>query len=195
MKKMFRVFRAIKCLWHYIWSQIFILLFYDRKYIRGKHFTTGKYFNVNARGWRWLYTAALDRRYSGGARWPVTPKSKVICPENITFDPEDISIFQSAGCYFQALGKITIGSGTYISNNVGLITSNHTVGNLELHDEPNPIRIGRCCWIGMNSMVLPGVLLGDNTVVGAGSVVTKSFPEGYCVIAGNPAMVISRIEK
>ena len=45
----------------------------------------------------------------------------------------------------------------------------------------------------MNSMILPGVVLGDRTIVGAGSVVTKYFPEGNCVIAGNPAKVIKVI--
>jgi acetyltransferase-like isoleucine patch superfamily enzyme len=47
----------------------------------------------------------------------------------------------------------------------------------------------------MNSVILPGVELGDFTVVGAGSVVTKSFKDGYCVIAGNPAKVIRLLEK
>ena len=42
----------------------------------------------------------------------------------------------------------------------------------------------------MNTVILPGVSLGDHTIVGAGSVVTKSFQEGNCVIAGNPAKVI-----
>ena len=45
----------------------------------------------------------------------------------------------------------------------------------------------------MNSMILPGVELGPRTVVGAGSVVTKSFPEGDCVIAGNPAKIIKKL--
>jgi acetyltransferase-like isoleucine patch superfamily enzyme len=42
----------------------------------------------------------------------------------------------------------------------------------------------------MNSVVLPGVHLGDHTVVGAGSVVTRSFPEGNCILAGAPARLI-----
>ena len=46
----------------------------------------------------------------------------------------------------------------------------------------------------MNSVILPGVVLGEHTVVGAGSIVTKSFPEGYCVIAGNPAKIIRKIQ-
>ena len=54
--------------------------------------------------------------------------------------------------------------------------------------------IGEKCWIGMNCVVLPGVTLGDHTIVGAGAVVTKSFKDGYCVIAGNPAKKIKDIE-
>ena len=46
----------------------------------------------------------------------------------------------------------------------------------------------------MNAIILPGVKLGDFTMVGAGSVVTKSYPEGYCVIAGNPAKKIKVLD-
>ena len=49
------------------------------------------------------------------------------------------------------------------------------------------------CWIGFNAVILPGVILGDNTIVGAGSIVTKSFESGHCVIAGNPAKIIKYI--
>ncbi len=56
------------------------------------------------------------------------------------------------------------------------------------------VNIGEKCWIGMNSVILPGVTLGTNTIVGADSIVTKSFPEGFCVIAGNPAKIIKAIK-
>ena len=77
---------------------------------------------------------------------------------------------------------------------MGLITANHDPANPATHLDPKPINIGKNCWIGMNSVILPGVTLGDNTTVGAGSVVTKSFPEGNCVIAGNPARIIRQLE-
>lgn len=53
--------------------------------------------------------------------------------------------------------------------------------------------IGDKCWIGMNAMVLPGVVLSKGTIFGAGSVVTKSFEQGNCVIAGNPAKIIKTL--
>lgn len=55
-----------------------------------------------------------------------------------------------------------------------------------------PVVLRKGCWIGANSIILPGVEIGENTVVGAGSIVVKSFPTGV-VVAGNPAKIIKRI--
>jgi acetyltransferase-like isoleucine patch superfamily enzyme len=54
------------------------------------------------------------------------------------------------------------------------------------------IRIGKNCFIGCNSIILKGTVLGDNCVVGAGAVVSGQF-EDNCVIAGNPAVVVRKI--
>lgn len=55
-----------------------------------------------------------------------------------------------------------------------------------------PIILKNGCWIGANSILLPGVEIGENTVIGAGSIVTKSFPSGV-IAAGNPAKIIKKI--
>jgi len=86
-----------------------------------------------------------------------------------------------------------MGKGTQIAPNVGLITANHDLNDLTKHLPARNIMIGEKCWIGMNSVILPGVTLGDRTIVGAGSIVTKSFIGGNCIIAGNPAEFIRGI--
>lgn len=55
-----------------------------------------------------------------------------------------------------------------------------------------PVRIGRNCWIGAGVVILPGVTIGDHTVVGAGSVVTKDLPPDV-VAVGNPCRVLRGI--
>jgi len=114
--------------------------------------------------------------------------------KNIIFDINDLNNFQGSGIYYQCFaGKIIIGKGSYIANNVGLITANHDVNNPDEHLPGKDIILGKSCWIGINSVILPGVKLEDNTIVGAGSIVTKSFPDGHCIIAENPARLIRKI--
>lgn len=102
-------------------------------------------------------------------------------------------IFQVPGTYFQNFkGHITIGKGSYIEQNVGIITANHGFANLDAHEAGRDVSIGKNCWVGMNAVILPGVALGNRTVVAAGAVVTKSFNDGYVVIAGVPAKIIKK---
>ena len=87
---------------------------------------------------------------------------------------------------------IYIGDYTMIGPNVTLATAGHPI--LPVLREKNyqynmPVRIGKCCWIGAGVIVLPGVTIGDNTVIGAGSVVTKDIPANS-LAAGVPARVI-----
>lgn len=175
--------------WLYV--QIFRWLFYDSRYLKGRWFE-----NWKSLGWQWAARDIFHRFLSlnhVGCPWPVSPD--VICNHNIEFDVDDLNNFNSnKGCYYQAFaGKIVIGKGTYIAPNVGIITANHDLNNLDEHQPGKDVHLGEKCWIGMNSIILPGVTLGDHTIVGGGSVVTKSFPEGNCVIAGNPAKVIRKL--
>ena len=76
-----------------------------------------------------------------------------------------------------------------LAPNVGILSANHDLYDQRKYNEA-PIIIGDYSWIGMNSIVTAGVTLGPRTIVAAGAVVTKSFPQGNCVIAGNPARKI-----
>lgn len=123
--------------------------------------------------------------------WPVHFTSKVTSSHNI-YAGIDTSPGYMPGCYIQGIGKIYIGDYTQIASNVGIISANHNLYDTRIH-EKGTVKIGKYCWIGMNSVILPNVNLGNFTIVGAGSVVTKSFKEGYCVIAGNPAKLVKKL--
>ncbi|MCZ2336699.1 MAG: acyltransferase [Chitinophagales bacterium] len=95
----------------------------------------------------------------------------------------------SSGCYLQGINGIKIGDFTMIAPGVKIISANHNIKKFSEHDYTKPIVIGKKCWLGTNCVILPGVEIGDNVIVGAGSVVTKSFGSNL-IIAGNPAMII-----
>ena len=186
-----KVIKNVLLIFKWLYVQIFAWIFYDKKYLTGRWFSDG-IFSV---GWIW---AARDIHYRLSTlrhlyiKWPVSPNIEV--GPNIIFDPDDLDSMNGFGNYFQTIdGTITIGKGTQIAVNVGIITTNHDIRDPSKHVKGLDVIIGKSCWIGMNSVILPGVVLGDNTVVGAGSVVTHSFPEGNCVIAGNPARVIKNL--
>ncbi len=145
-------------------------------------------FALQDKFWKWIL------RQNSRVPWPVHFTSQVICPEKVKLGrcafPGD-----SPHCYIQAINGIEIGDYTNIAPGVGLISANHDPLDNARHLPAPPIRIGAHCWIGINAVILPGVMLGDYTIVGAGAVVTKSFPEGYCVIAGNPARKIRELER
>jgi len=91
-------------------------------------------------------------------------------------------------------GEIHISDYSIISSDVIMLSSMHNYQDAELlpYDQIellSPINIGVACWVGIRSIILPGVTLEDGCIVGAGSVVTKSFPK-CSIIGGNPAKVI-----
>lgn len=169
-----------------------MMVFFDKKYISGRWFEEGLY------GVLWGVQSIWQRnilRLGPPRPFPVALSCRISIPENIIFDPGDLNNFQSPGTYYQNFkGKIYIGKGAYIGPNVGLITANHDLNDLDAHEEGRDIVIGDSCWIGMNSVVLPGVILGPHTVVAAGAVVTKSYLDGFIVLAGVPAKPIKKIK-
>ena len=90
---------------------------------------------------------------------------------------------------------IYVGDYTMIGPNVTLATAGHPI-LLRLREKAYqynmPINIGKKCWLGAGVIVLPGVTIGDNSVIGAGSVVTKDIPANV-VAVGNPCKVMRPI--
>jgi hypothetical protein len=193
-----KLIKGIKGICFFTLGNLFAVFTYDRKYLKGKYFA-GKFFGISAKGWRWVVTDCSARILLGinrGVPFPVSPLIKLTDFKNLKFDIDDLNNFQGMGKYFQASsgGQIIIGKGSWIGPNVGIIASNHDVNDPASHLPGKDIILGENCWIGMNSVILPGITLGPHTTVGAGTVVTKSFPEGYCVIVGNPAKKVRNIE-
>jgi acetyltransferase-like isoleucine patch superfamily enzyme len=90
-----------------------------------------------------------------------------------------------------AAGGITIDDDVMVAANAQLISNNH-----DLYDHAvltcKPVHLKRNCWIGAGATILPGVTVGENSVVAAGAVVTRDV-EDNTVVGGNPARLIKRL--
>lgn len=104
------------------------------------------------------------------------------------------NVFINQNCTFMDRGGITIDDNVLIAPRVNLITINHCIDPKHRRDVySKPIHICENVWIGANVTVTQGVTIGENSIVAAGSVVTKDVPSNV-IIAGVPAKVIRKIE-
>lgn len=104
--------------------------------------------------------------------------------------------FANFGLMALDVAPITIGDDVQIGPNVQLLTPTHPIEpepRREKWEAAEPITIGDNVWLGGGVIVLPGVTIGENTVVGAGSVVSRDLPANV-VAVGNPARVIRTID-
>lgn len=130
--------------------------------------------------------------------WMVNFCSRVTVASKIKIEegPASYRTYQSfaisRGCYVQAINGITFGEGVLFGPGVKIISANHHPKNYNLSLPGKPIKLGKKVWIGANAVILPGIELGDNVVVGAGAVVTRSFPANT-VIGGVPARTVKRL--
>ena len=103
--------------------------------------------------------------------------------------------FANNNCVFVDPGKITFGDYVFIAPQCGFYTAGHPLDTQQRDaglEIAKPIRVGSHVWFGGGVKVLPGVTIGSNVVIGAGSVVTKDIPDGVLAY-GNPCRVIRPI--
>lgn len=130
-------------------------------------------------------------RHVGENVW-IEPDFRCEFGKNITIGN---NVYINFGCVILDCGQVSIGDDTLIGPNVGIFSGNHaadagerTAGGLI----PKPIAIGDRVWICGNVSIVPGVRIGDESVIGAGSVVTHDIPSGV-IAAGNPCRVLRKI--
>ena len=102
------------------------------------------------------------------------------------------NLFVNYQCIFLDCAEIVIGDDVQIGPAVQIYTATHPLDAAQRRagiEGARPVRIGSNVWIGGAAVLLPGVIIGDDAVIGAGSVVTRDVPAG-AVIAGNPARPI-----
>ena len=152
-----------------------------------------KYWNVNIPLKKRILTGIIQKflGFNRKVPWPVHWTTKVKSHEKI--QPGSRCPGLSPGCYLDGRNGIIIGKNVWIGPNVSLISMNHNTNNYEKYIKDPPIIIGNNCWIGASVIILPGVKLGNHVVVGAGSVVTKSFLDTNILVAGNPAKKIKSL--
>jgi maltose O-acetyltransferase len=105
------------------------------------------------------------------------------------------NFYSNYNCTILDCAKVTIGDNVLFAPNVSLYTAGHPIHSHLRNQEYEyafPITIGNNVWIGGNVVINPGISIGDNTVIGAGSVVTKDIPPNVIAV-GNPCKVLRKI--
>ena len=105
------------------------------------------------------------------------------------------NFFANYNCTILDVANVTFGDNCLLAPNVAIYTAGHPlhpVSRNSAYEYGISVNIGNNVWIGGNAVICPGVTIGDNCVIGAGSVVTKDIP-AWSVAAGNPARVIRKI--
>ncbi len=105
------------------------------------------------------------------------------------------NFFANYNCTILDVAKVVIGDNCQLAPNVAIYTAGHPLHpktRNTLYEYGVEVTIGDNVWVGGNTVICPGVHIGSNTVIGAGSVVTKDIPD-WVVAAGNPCRVIRKI--
>lgn len=105
------------------------------------------------------------------------------------------NFFANYNCTILDVAKVTIGDNCFMAPNVAIYTAGHPIYpdvRSAMWEYGKQVTIGDNVWIGGNTVICPGVNIGSNVIIGAGSVVTKDIPD-WAVAAGNPCKVLRMI--
>lgn len=140
-----------------------------------------------------LRRGVLTKLFAGGGE-TVTLEPPFRCDYGSNIYLGD-NVFFNFDCVILDVCDVRIGSYVFIAPGVHIYTATHPLDSelRRTQEFGKPVAIGDDVWIGGGAIICPGVTVGDRTVVGAGSVVTKDIPSGV-VAAGNPARVIRPID-
>lgn len=119
----------------------------------------------------------------------LTPPLQIDCGSRVILGK---NVFANHNLTMMSLGTIAIEDGVMLGPEVGLFTVNHEPKNIRTI-MTKEIHIKKNAWIGARVSILPGVTIGENAIVGTGSIVTKDIPDN-CVAVGNPARVIKQLD-
>ncbi|MGI6116936.1 MAG: DapH/DapD/GlmU-related protein [Bilifractor sp.] len=117
-----------------------------------------------------------------------TPPFHIDCASRIFLGK---NVFANHGLTVMSLGSVTIDDGVMMGPEVAILTVNHEPKNIRVV-KTKEIHIKKNAWIGARAIILPGVTIGENAIIGSGAVVTKDVPDN-AVAVGSPARVIKTI--
>lgn len=127
----------------------------------------------------------------GKSVW-IEPDFRCEFGKNITIEDD---VYINFGCVILDCAEVTIGKNTLLGPNIGIYAVNHVTDAEERINGGcygKPVHIGKNVWLGGDVKILAGVSIGDNTIIGAGSIVTKDIPANVIAV-GNPCKVIRQI--
>ena len=145
---------------------------------------------------RWNERPALLRKILGKTGESINIQPPFRCDYGYNIEVGE-NFFANYNLIVLDVGKVRIGNNVQIAPNVAIYTAGHPIhpdSRNSGYEYGIDIEIGDNVWIGGNVCILPGVTIGENAIIGTGSIVTKDIPDN-AVAVGNPAKVVKMIEK
>lgn len=138
--------------------------------------------------------AVLLKRLFGSVGPTIAIEPPFFCDYGFNIHVGD-RFYANFGCVILDVCEVRIGDGCLLAPGVHIYTATHPVSAAERaagKEYGRPVHIGKNVWLGGQAVIMPGVTIGDNVVVGAGAVVTKDVPDNVIVV-GNPAKILRRL--